>query len=231
MRGSSKLPHSRLLAEPETPTTADGTPAPDPGLPGAGANADGDAHLLACYVAGDDAAFERLYARHERPVFRYLLRSVRNSGLAEDLLQDVWMNVIRGAAAFEPRARFTTWLYRIARNRLIDHWRASDPQVLVNLDEPVTPGSDLTLGELAPASASTQPEVRCEDRDQARHYVAAVEALPPAQREAFLLHAQAGLSLEQIGRITGAGVETVKSRLRYASAKLRDAMRVWNPTS
>jgi RNA polymerase sigma-70 factor (ECF subfamily) len=229
MRESSKAspvpPHARAA----TCGSVDRAGAPDPEVLAPGEAADGDALLLARYAAGDVAAFEQLYARHERPVFRYLLRSVRNSGVAEELLQDVWMSVIRGAAAFEARASFSTWLYRIARNRLIDHWRAADPALLDSLDEPLAPGSELTLGDLAPASTATQPEVCIEHRDQARHYLAAVEALPAAQREAFLLHAQAGLSLEQVGRLTGAGVETVKSRLRYASAKLRDALSIWNP--
>jgi len=192
---------------------------------------DEDADLLARYARGEDAAFTRLYERHERAVFRFLLRSVGNAGIAEELQQDVWMGVIRGAAGFAAQARFTTWLYRIARNRLIDHWRSADPQVLASLDEPASAGSDLTLGESMPAGTSSQPEVRIEDRDQARHYLAAVQALPAAQREAFLLHAQAGLSLEQISGLTGTGVETIKSRLRYAGAKLRDAMRIWNLAS
>ena len=139
------------------------------------------------------------------------------------------MSVIRGAASFQPQARFTTWLYRIARNRLIDHWRAADPHVTRSLDEPADEGSGDSLGESLPADRSSQPEVRIENREQARRYVAAVEALPAAQREAFLLHVQAGLSLEQVSALTGAGAETIKSRLRYASAKLRDAVRTGSP--
>jgi RNA polymerase sigma-70 factor (ECF subfamily) len=190
---------------------------------------DADALLLTRYAQGDSAAFERLYARHERPVFRFLLRSVRNAGIAEELLQDVWMSVIRNAARFEARARFTTWLYRIARNRLIDHWRSADPDLLDRLDEPLAADSELTLGDVLSADPCDQPEVRLQDRLQARHFLAAVETLPVAQRETFLLHAQAGLSLEQVSVLTGAGVETIKSRFRYASAKLRTAMNVWNP--
>jgi RNA polymerase sigma-70 factor (ECF subfamily) len=218
-------------ADPEPPSRAVSAPSGESAIDllAPGAAADGDALLLARYAAGDAAAFERLYARHERPLFRFLLRSVRNQGIAEELLQEVWMSVIRGAAGFQPRARFVTWLYRIARNRLIDHWRAADPLVLDSLDAPLAPGSESTVGDLAQADAASQPEIQIERRDQARHYLAAVEALPAAQREAFLLHAQGGLSLEQVGKLTGTGVETVKSRLRYASAKLRDALQGWNP--
>lgn len=189
-----------------------------------------DEALMLRYGAGDQGAFERLYDRHERALYRFLLRSVGIAATADDLLQDVWMSVIRNAATYEPRALFTTWLYRIARSRLIDHWRARDPAVLKSLDEPVMDGSDETLADRIAAGDEAQPEVRALDRAQARSFLAAIEALPASQREAFLLHAESGLTLAQIGEITGAGVETVKSRFRYACAKLRAAMQPWIDT-
>jgi RNA polymerase sigma-70 factor (ECF subfamily) len=217
--------------------------APDPGAaavlpapgsaPGTGVAAidgtDDDARLLARYAGGEHAAFERLYQRHERGVYRFFLRSVQAPPVAEELHQDVWMRVIGHAARFEPQARFTTWLYRIARNRLIDHWRAADPAVLQSLDEPLAEDATMTLLDRMCAEPTTQPEVQALDRARARDYLSAVQALPPAQREAFLLHIQAGLSLEEISGITGAGMETIKSRLRYAGAKLRTSLSAWKP--
>jgi RNA polymerase sigma-70 factor, ECF subfamily len=188
---------------------------------------DGDEALMARYAAGDVAAFERLYARHEGAVYRFLLRSVGIAAIADELLQDVWMSVIRSADGYEPRALFTTWLYRIARTRLIDHWRARDPGVLVNLDGPLGERGSGTMAEAVAADRSVEPEVRALDKAQARAFTCAIEALPAAQREAFLLHVHADLSLAQVSAVTGAGVETVKSRLRYASDKLRSAMQSW----
>jgi len=227
------------------PPSADRLDAPARAAPadGAGAAAAGpgpypvphdepsDEALMTRYARGDVAAFERLYGRHEGPVYRFLLRSVGIPALADELLQEVWMSVIRGSAAYEPRALFTTWLYRIARTRLIDHWRARDPALLVSLDAAADgAGDDATAASAVDrlaADTSYEPETRALDRAQARAFTLAVEALPVAQREAFLLHAQAGLSLAQIAGITGAGVETIKSRLRYAGDKLRLAMQNW----
>jgi RNA polymerase sigma-70 factor (ECF subfamily) len=172
-------------------------------------------------------AFEQIYDRHERAVYRFLLRSVRIQAVADELLQEVWISVIRYAPTYKPQALFTTWLYRIARSRLVDHWRARDPDVLDSLDEPAGCGCEATVIDLVAADASVQPEVRAMDRAQARAFVAAVEELPGAQREAFLLHVEAGLTHEQIAGITGAGAETVKSRIRYACAKLRTTMQPW----
>jgi RNA polymerase sigma factor (sigma-70 family) len=179
------------------------------------------------YAAGDARAFERIYDRHERPLYRFLLRSVRIPAVAEELLQEVWTSVIRNAPSYRPQALFTTWLYRIARTRLIDHWRARDPEVLESLDEPAGAGCDATLMDMMAADASMQPEVRVMDRAQARAFAAAVEDLPAAQREAFLLHVEGGLTHEQIAGVTGAGAETVKSRIRYACARLRTSLQPW----
>lgn len=182
-----------------------------------------DEALLSAYAAGDAGAFGELYERHERPVYRYFLRQGVAPSLAEDLLQETWMAVIRNAERFEPRAKFTTWLYTVARSKLIDHWRGKDDAV--SLDDAANDPDGAPLD--VPASETDRPDVRVLARAQARAFVEAVEALPPAQREAFLLQAEGGLSLEEIAAVTQAGHETVKSRLRYAMGKLRSAMEEW----
>jgi RNA polymerase sigma-70 factor (ECF subfamily) len=184
-----------------------------------------DEELMLAFGRGDVAAFESLYARHERPVYRFLLRSVSIPALAEDILQDTWLAAARGAATYQPTAKFTTWLYKIARTRLVDHWRARDPAILQGLGEQEAHD----FAALA-ADISYEPERIAMDRAKAREFVMAVEALPPAQREVFLLHADAGLSIQEIADVTGVPPETTKSRYRYACAKLRDSMQDWrNP--
>jgi RNA polymerase sigma-70 factor (ECF subfamily) len=184
-----------------------------------------DEALLAEYAAGNAGAFTRLYERHERPVFRFLLRSLGNQAAADEVMQEVWFAVVRNARNYEPRAKFTTWLYGIARTKLIDHWRARDPAMSYDAEAANDP--DENWVEALPAAASVQPEVQALSRAQARAFVTAVEQLPAAQREAFLLHVEADLTLEEIAQTTGAGTETVKSRLRYAMNKLRAAMEEW----
>ena len=185
-----------------------------------------DEALMLAYAGGDAAAFATLYDRHERPVYRFLLRSAGSAETAADLLQETWLAVVRHAATYEVRARFSTWLYGIARNKLIDHWRARRPDV--SLDEPAANDPEETRVEHLEADRAWQPEVRALSQQQARAYLAAVEALPPAQRDAFLLQVEGELTLEEIGELTGVGRETVKSRLRYAQARLREALREWH---
>jgi RNA polymerase sigma-70 factor (ECF subfamily) len=193
--------------------------------PDSGSADDSDVALLAGFAAGDAAAFSRLYERHERPVYRFLRRSLGNDAAAQDLMQEVWLAVIRNAATFEPRARFTTWLYGIARNKLIDHWRAKHD--LVSLDQEAANDDSPALVDSIAATADCEPEVRAMSRQQAVAFVAAVEQLPAAQREAFLLHAEGGLTVEEVAQASGVGRETAKSRLRYAMNRLRAAMEPW----
>jgi RNA polymerase sigma-70 factor (ECF subfamily) len=177
-----------------------------------------DPDLMRAYAAGDAAAFDALYARHKGGVYRYVLRHCGHAGVADELFQDVWMNVIRARASYVPSAKFTTWLYRIAHNRLVDHWRANGHVELV------TAGADDDADDPLDAIAAPrddEPEVRADAREVSQRLEAAFAALPAAQREAFLLHQEGGLDLAEIAAVTGAGVETVKSRIRYAVAKLR----------
>jgi RNA polymerase sigma-70 factor (ECF subfamily) len=177
----------------------------------------GDEDLMRAYAAGDAAAFDALYARHRGGVYRYLVRQCGNAGTADELFQDVWMSVIRVRASYEATAKFSTWLYRIARNRLIDHWRTSGHVELVSAG---ADDDDDPLDAVSGARAD-EPDVRAAAREIGARLRAALAALPPAQREAFLLHQEGGLELAEVATLTGVGTETVKSRIRYALAKLR----------
>jgi RNA polymerase sigma-70 factor (ECF subfamily) len=190
---------------------------PDPRLPESAAP-DGDEALMLAYAAGDAAAFDALYAKHKGGVYRYLLRHCGVAGTADELFQDVWMNLIRARAAYVPTAKFTTWLYRIAHNRLVDHWRASG-----HVDYVTANGDDEGDDPLAsvPGARSDEPDVRAASREIGARLSRALAALPPPQRDAFLLHQEGGLTLDEIAQLTGVGMETVKSRVRYALAKLR----------
>lgn len=184
---------------------------------------DSDEALMLAYGAGDGGAFDRLYARHKGAVYRYLLRQCRNAGIADELFQDVWMNAIRVRATYVPAARFTTWLYTLAHNRLVDHWRTSGQARFVSVDDDGE-GDTRDAMDAMPGAANDEPESRVLSNELGNQLRAALAALPPEQRDAFLLQYEGGLSLAEIAELTGVGMETVKSRLRYATAKLRSAL-------
>jgi RNA polymerase sigma factor (sigma-70 family) len=190
---------------------------PAPPAPAAGS----DEALMLAYARGDAHAFETLYGRHKGGVYRYFVRSLREPGLADELFQDVWASLVKARATYTVEAKFSTWLYRLAHNRLIDHYRRAQLVQFVPVDGAEEEGEPLDW----PASEAPGPEVQVASRQAAAQLKKLVEALPPAQREAFLLQAEGGLSLEAIAEATGTGRETVKSRLRYAFDKLRAGMK------
>lgn len=186
-------------------------------------NDDADERLMLAYAAGRADAFDRLYARHKGPVFRYLVRHCNDAKLAEELFQDVWTNVIRVRASYAPTAKFTTWLYTLAHNRLVDHWRSRGQLGFVSIDGE-DDDDDRAAALALPGARTDEPETRVAAREVGARIAAALASLPAVQRDAFLLQQEAGMSLAQIAELTGAGEETVKSRLRYATAKLRAAL-------
>jgi len=175
------------------------------------------------FCSGDAAAFEVLYRRHKGGLYRYFVRQCRDGALAEELFQDVWMNVIRAREQYTPSAKFATYLYRLAHNRLIDHYRRHVRGATVSYDDDCEGTS--VAEPVAPRGV--QPEVEYDSRQLAAHLLTLLEALPEAQREAFVLQQEAGLSVEEIAAATGVSRETAKSRLRYAVAKLRHGMGEW----
>ncbi len=174
---------------------------------------------MLAYQDGDNSAFARLFERHRDPLFRYVVRQVGDASCAEVLFQDIWMNVIRTRARYEVRAKFTTMLYHIASHRIIDHYRTSGTrkQVLADCES-----DDI---ETFSTGAPTQERILDAER-QVERLQELISALPPEQRDVFLLYEEAGLNLDQIANITGVARETTKSRLRYAVAKLRSGLGV-----
>ena len=183
---------------------------------------DSDESLMLRYAAGDIAAFDALYARHELSVWRYVFRSVRVQDIADDLLQDVWFAVARSAPTYTVSARFKTWLFTMAHNRMVDHFRTAKRHV--SIDAHGEDDEGLGLGDTLAADSGFGPVRRLESSEQAAALIDAVERLPREQREAFLLQAEAGLSVEGIAEATGVNFETAKSRLRYARNSLRQQL-------
>lgn len=174
-----------------------------------------DAELLRAHGAGDAHAFARLYDRYDRSCFLFIRRMLgaAHGEAAEDLHQETWISISKSAAAFDPRkASFRAWLFTIARHKVWDHFRRQRVTVLAS--------AQVDAAAMIPDEGPT-PYDEVESRELAQRLVAAVEALPLAQRDVFVLFAHAGLSLEEISKVTGAGLETTRSRLRYARATLR----------
>ncbi len=172
-----------------------------------------DDALLARYREGDGAAFEILYARHRQGLYRFLLGLSGKPELADEVFQETWLSLIRSASQPQGRATFRTWLFQIARNRLIDHWRKHGAH------QPLHDSYDEQLH--AVGDETNDPEQLLNLSRDSQRLESALQALPADQREVFLLRAHGDLDLAQIASLTDTPLETVKSRLRYAQQKLR----------
>jgi RNA polymerase sigma factor (sigma-70 family) len=182
---------------------------------------DPDEALMLRFAGGDVRAFEELYRRHELRVWRYLQRNLGNRAISDELMQDVWFAVARAASGYRPSARFTTWLLTLAHNRLVDALRAARHH-----ERPSgAAGADASsLVEQLAGDSRTEPPECAQSQQHAAAVLAAIEQLPAEQRQAFLLHAEGELTLEEIARVTSTTFETAKSRLRYARSKLRQLL-------
>ena len=183
-----------------------------------------DEALMRAYGYGDARAFEALYARHRAATYRYFLRHANgHSATADELHQDLWLKVVGARERYEAQAKFSTWLYTLARHRMVDHWRSHHGMTLESLEDEST----VTQAEQSVAASrgdGDDPLHATIDAQARRRLFAALTDVPPLQRDAFLLHIEGGLSLEEIASLTAASGETVKSRLRYAYRRLRAAL-------
>jgi RNA polymerase sigma factor (sigma-70 family) len=170
----------------------------------------GDEALMKAYADGDMEAFEHLYNRHRGPLYRYILRQVQDAATANDLYQGSWEKIIKARAGYKATAPFRAWMYRIAHNHVMDHFRRSRPV------------SELPPDEMEADLPGPGQQLLDEQRMSGLH--AAVSDLPAEQKDVLLLKLEAGLDLQTIADVTGVNRETAKSRLRYAVGKLRKTL-------
>jgi RNA polymerase sigma factor (sigma-70 family) len=181
-----------------------------------------DEQLMLAYAKGDAQAFEIVFERHRGWLLRTLRGRVRAAGLsgdelAEDIAQETWLTIIRTIDGYTPTARFTTWLYQVAQHRLIDHLRKLGTSVK-HLDVVTDDGS--SSDQEAQADLSFDPAQIVEQRAMLAQFTKALDTLPSAQSEVFILIAQGGMTVPEVAQSLKLPLETVKSRLRYARSKL-----------
>jgi RNA polymerase sigma factor (sigma-70 family) len=187
---------------------------------------------MAAYAAGDAAAFERLYERHHKALYRFLRRLLgsRHAAQVDEVFQDTWLRVVQSAARWRPQdAAFRTWLFTLAHHRAIDVLRRSGREVPLAGDG----NNELPSWEPdgppwqhwpAPQDATPGTDELAFWRRAGERLLQCIDQLPVPQRSAFLLHHADGLALNDVAQMLEVGFETAKTRLRYAISKLRTCM-------
>jgi RNA polymerase sigma-70 factor (ECF subfamily) len=184
-----------------------------------------DEELLRRFNEGDADAFEELVRRYERPLYNFILRSVRRRERADELLQDVFLKIVQRSQDFKGNSKLSTWLYTIARNLCIDHSRKMVFRRHKSLDAPSQSGDDegpSLLERTAGADLGADREAIA--KDLKLRIAAAVEELPEEQREVFLMRQVQGMAFKEIADVIGVPENTVKSRMRYALERLQRAL-------
>ena len=177
------------------------------------------------YIEGDANGFRVLSERYGQSIFAFIISRVGDPATAEDLVQDVFMRVVRSASQFRGHASVRTWLYTIARNLCIDHSRKMVHRRKVTLDEPINRGDgpSATIISTAPASGPGADESLDAQR-QLDRIQKALLALPEDQRDVFILRQRQGMKFREIAELLGESENTIKSRMRYALTFLREAL-------
>ncbi len=189
-----------------------------------GPRGEADEDLMEAFREGDAQAFETLYSRHERAVLNFIYRMVRDRELANDLTQEAFLRVVKRAGSYSRRAKFTTWLYTIARNLCIDSIRRARHRRHASLDQ--SKGGDpkgRTLMERVPGKMAGGFE-RTDASEIAERVEAAIAGLSEEQREVFVMREFKRLQFKEIARVVGVSENTIKSRMRYALENLRLAL-------
>lgn len=175
---------------------------------------DADEQLMQRYLGGDKVAFGTLYAGYKDRIFRFLMRLTGSPATAEELAQDTWIRVLDAASRYQARGTFKAYLFQIAHRLALDWLRRDRSKLMEPIDERVL---NISFGD--------EPLRALDGEQDAARLHAAIDALPAEQRAAVLLQAEGELTLEEIAALMQTGRETIKSRLRYALHKLKEALR------
>jgi RNA polymerase sigma-70 factor (ECF subfamily) len=197
-----------------------------------------DDHLMRAFAAGDGAAFERLYGRHQGALYRFVRRLLGSAAAtqADEVFQDTWLRAIQARHDWAPQgAAFRTWLFTLAHHRAVDCLRKSGREISTTPDdkddgEPWLPEGTPWAGWPA-APEAPQADDKAFWRAAGQRLLDCLDGLPLAQKSAFLLHHEDGLSVGEVAQALEVGFETAKTRLRYAMGRLRVCMGAYLPTA
>ncbi len=182
-----------------------------------------DDELMTRFKRGDAAAMEELADRHGGRLYGYLLRLTRDPDRASDAYQEVFYKVIKAAARYREGSNFSAWLFTIARNVVIDEARKDKHRHAQGLDDPV--GEDGSPRVETVPGDGPDPEGVASASEMAAVIEEALAGLSREQREVFLLRESADMPFKEISKITGAPVNTVKTRMHYALNHIRKALK------
>ena len=175
-----------------------------------------DEELMLAYAGGDMAAFQTLYKKHKGSLYRYFIRQIPDRTLAEDLYQELWNRIINASASYKVTAKWTTWVYTMAHNLVIDHVRALKPVDSIE--------DEGTLETQMDSFGGNDPEHHQANEQLAAQLKHCMQKLPQAQQEVFLLNEETGMSLKSISEVVSISLEAAKSRLRYARSQLQNCL-------
>lgn len=185
---------------------------------------DEDDDLMLRLQGGDEAAFEQLVSRHQSPLIGFFHRQLRDWQLAEDLSQETLLRIHGTAWDYLPRGIFKAWMYRIARNLLIDTTRRRAHDCLVHAARGQNGDEDREEVIARLSGELPLPDEQFERREIAQLVDDMLHNIPEDQRLTFILHIYAGLSLPEVAEAMESNLPTTKSRLRLAREKLREKL-------
>lgn len=185
---------------------------------------DPDAALMVRFRNGEEEAFDALVEKFKGPVFNFICRQIGNMNEAEDIAQNVFIQVAKSAPRYEASAKFTTWLFTIARNLCLNEFRRRQRHPLQSLDETFGDDPDAAPAQIADAS-SRAPSVEASEKELQKHVLAAIHRLPENQRTAILLCRYEGLAYDEIARVIGTSVSATKSLLHRARESLKEDLK------
>jgi RNA polymerase sigma-70 factor (ECF subfamily) len=183
-----------------------------------------DEELIELYRKGSRDAFEELFARYHRKVIHFAYRMTGDQARAEEAAQETFLRIARAAFTWEPKARFTTWMYTVARRTTLNFLRDDkDDRDKV----PIIPGEETDDGSPAiqlPGPSALNPEEMAWGAEIQERFVAALQKLPEGYRSAFVLNRGDGLSYEEVAAVLGITVQAVKSRIFRAREMLLESL-------
>ena len=177
-----------------------------------------DEQLVSLYQEGNNSAFDTLLKRYQQKVFSYLLYSVKNQELAEDLFQDVFMKIVVRikSGQYAENGKFSSWMMRIVHNHLIDYYRTTPTGLVISNDE-----SEVDLFNNADIAVNENREKEMIDQQTLIEIKELIATLPDPQREVLLMRVKDELSFKEIAEKTNCSINTALGRMRYAILNLR----------